>query len=236
MIKTNYFSKQGKNKLNQDSILQIKSENEIYLFAIADGMGGEKGGNLASNYSLNTVQELFNNNNQISMKDLFKFTSEKLNKLSKVLPEYSNMATTLTICIIKNNTAYIGHVGDCRIYHLRDKGIMSRTKDQTEVQKLIDDKILTKSLAKNYHRKNILLSLLSNSIDYNLQEDTFDIINGDRILLLSDGVYNVLKNKIYIRDLSIKSLTINNLLYKIEETIEKEKIIDDYSCIGIEIT
>ena len=236
MIKTNYFSKQGKNKLNQDSILQIKSENEIYLFAIADGMGGEKGGNIASNYSLNIVQELFSNNNQISMKDIFKSTSAKLNKLSKALPEYSNMATTLTICIIKNNTAYIGHVGDCRIYHLRDKGIMSRTKDQTEVQKLLDDKILTKSLAKSYHRKNILLSLLSNSIDYNLQEDTFEVINGDRILLLSDGVYNVLKNKIYIRDLSIKSFTINDLVYKIEETIEKEKIIDDYSCIGIEIT
>jgi len=235
MIKTHYFSKQGKNKLNQDSILQIKSENEIYLFAIADGMGGEKGGNIASNYSLNIVQELFNDNNQISMKDIFKFTSEKLKKLAKVLPEYSNMATTLTICIIKNHTAYIGHVGDCRIYHLRDKGIMSRTKDQTEVQKLLDDKILTKSLAKNYHRKNILLSLLSASINYNLQEDKFDVMNGDRILLLSDGVYNVLKNKIYIRDLSIKSLTINDLLYNIEEAVEKEKIIDDYSCIGIEI-
>ena len=236
MIKTHYFSKQGKNKLNQDSILQIKLENEIYLFAIADGMGGEKGGNIASNYSLNIVQELFNNNNQISMKDIFKFTSEKLNKLSKALPEYSNMATTLTICIVKNNTAYIGHVGDCRIYHLRDKGIMSRTKDQTEVQKLLDDKILTKSLAKKYHRKNILLSLLSNSINYNLQEDTFDVMHGDRILLLSDGVHNVLKNKIYIRDLSIKSLTINDLLLTIEKTVEKEKIIDDYSCIGIEIT
>lgn len=235
MIKTDYFSKQGKNKLNQDSILQVKSENEIYLFAIADGMGGEKGGNIASNYSLNIVQELFNDNNQISMKDLFKFTSEKLNRLAEILPEYSNMATTLTVCIIKDNIAYIGHVGDCRIYHLRDKGIMSRTKDQTEVQKLLDDKILTKSLAKNYHRKNILLSLLSTSVNYNLQEDTFDIMKGDRILLLSDGVYNVLKNKIYIRDLSIESLTINILLYKIKEAIEKEKIIDDYSCIGVEI-
>lgn len=234
MIDIASFSIQGKNKLNQDAILHLNS-NDVYLFAIADGMGGELGGNLASNFSLNIVQEQFLNNSNIEIKKLFENVSNQLNNFSKLIPEYKNMATTLTICIIKNNIGYVGHVGDCRIYHLRNEGIMSRTKDQTELQKLLDDKILTKSLAKNYHRKNILLSVMSSTTPYDLQENTFDLMSKDRLLLLSDGVYNIIDNKILIRDISLNANNIKVFSTNLQKEIESKKIKDDYSCISIEL-
>ncbi len=234
MIDIASFSIQGKNKLNQDAILHLNSD-DVYLFAIADGMGGELGGNLASNFSLNIVQEQFLNNSSIGIKKLFENVSNQLNNFSKLIPEYRNMATTLTICIIKDNIGYVGHVGDCRIYHLRNEGIMSRTKDQTELQKLLDDKILTKSLAKNYHRKNILLSVMSGTIPYELQENTFDLMSKDRLLLLSDGVYNIIDSKILIRDISLNANNIKVFSTNLQKEIESKKIKDDYSCISIEL-
>lgn len=233
MIEVASFCIQGKNKLNQDAVLHLKSD-DVYLFAIADGMGGELGGSLASSLSLNTVEELFLENKNISIKEIFEKVSNQLKSLSELVPKYKKMATTLTICIVKNNIGYVGHVGDCRIYHLRDDGIMRRTKDQTEVQKLLDDKILTKSLAKNYHRKNVLLSVMSNAIEYQLQESTFELINKDRLLLLSDGVYNVIDNKIIIRDISLSNNNIKDFSVSLQKEIESRKIKDDYSCISIQ--
>ncbi|MFK5937987.1 MAG: protein phosphatase 2C domain-containing protein [Sulfurimonas sp.] len=233
MIEIASFCMQGKNKLNQDAVLHLKSD-DVYLFAIADGMGGELGGSLASSLSLNTVEELFLKNKDISIKEIFEKVSNQLKSLSELVPKYEKMATTLTICIVKNNIGYVGHVGDCRIYHLRDEGIMRRTKDQTEVQKLLDDKILTKSLAKNYHRKNVLLSVMSNAIEYQLQESTFELISKDRLLLLSDGVYNVIDNKIIIRDISLSNHNIKDFSVNLQKEIESRKVKDDYSCISIQ--
>jgi len=233
MIEIASFCMQGRNKLNQDAVLHLKSD-DVYLFAIADGMGGEVGGSLASSLSLNTVEELFLENKDISIKEIFEKVSNQLKSLSELVSKYEKMATTLTICIVRNNIGYVGHVGDCRIYHLRDEGIMSRTKDQTEVQKLLDDKILTKSLAKNYHRKNILLSVMSNTIEYQLQENTFELVNKDRLLLLSDGVYNVIDNKITIRDISLSNNNIKDFSDNLQKEIESRKVKDDYSCISIQ--
>ena len=235
MIKNSSFSSQGKNKLNQDAILFYSTDNHTYLFAIADGMGGKYGGNIASNYSLNLVEELFKEDNNISIKNMFSLISEKLKEFSKKFTEYSKMGTTLTICIVRNNRLYYGHVGDCRIYHLRNEGIVSKTKDQTELQELLDKKVINKYAAKSYHRKNILLSVMSATSSYTLEEGYFDIQTKDRLLLLSDGVYNVIRNKKYIRDLSLTSTSLNVFIDKIRNTIIENGVIDDYSCIGIEI-
>jgi protein phosphatase len=230
-----YFSLQGKNKLNQDAILHYSYDENNHLIAIADGMGGKKGGNIASNYVLNIIEELYKNNININIKELFQQVSQNLITFTQKLPEFKEMATTLTVCIIKDNFIIYGHVGDCRIYHLRNEGIVSKTKDQTELQELLDKKVINKYNAKLYHRKNILLSVMSSSNLYTLEDGIFEIQKGDRIMLLSDGVYNVIRNKKYIRNLSIESSNVNIFTEKIKSIIETTGILDDYSCITIEI-
>lgn len=235
MLDISYFSLQGKNKLNQDAIIHYSYDENNHLIAIADGMGGKKGGNIASNYALNAIEELYKDNLNISIKDLFQQVSERLNEFTKKIPEFKEMATTLTVCIIKENFITYGHVGDCRIYHLRNEGIVSKTKDQTELQELLDKKVINKYNAKLYHRKNILLSVMSSNTPYTLEDGIFEIKKGDRIMLLSDGVYNVIRNKKYIRDISLESDNINIFTEKIKTTIQNTGIVDDYSCITVEI-
>ncbi|MCF6252940.1 MAG: hypothetical protein L3J75_16980 [Methylococcaceae bacterium] len=120
------------------------------------------------------------------------------------------------------------------VYHLRDTGIISITKDQTEVQRLIDDGVLSRKRAANYHRRNILLSAISNYSDYTLFQTEFYILAGDRLVLLSDGSYNLIRKK-EIRDLSLQEHNLSNLSNKILNLIESREIRDDYSFVACQI-
>lgn len=233
MLDVAFFSEAGKKVLNQDSVLTVTCDNGTQLLAIADGMGGKPGGEVASSTSLDTVEKTFLSEPSISMSELFSRVQNRISEESLKKPEFEKMATTLTVCIIEKGIARIGHVGDSRLYHLRDEGIISKTKDQTEVQKLIDDRILSKARAKKYHRKNVLLSVMSGYTEYDLQETSFDILIGDRIILLTDGAY-ALASKKEIRDLSQHSENSKDLLVGLKKQIESRKIIDDYSAIVAE--
>lgn len=233
MINISSFSHFGKNGLNQDAIL-IKQYADISLLAIADGMGGAYGGSIAANIALMTVSDLFEEDQKITMKSLFHSVQLKFQEVSQKLPEFKKMATTLTICILDSKKAIVGHVGDTRIYHLRDNGIKYRTKDQTEVQKLLDEGVLTKVTADSYPRKNILLSVMSAYREYELYEIEFEIKKHDRVVLLTDGVYNVLKNLALFRDLSINK-DISSFASEVKQLIEEIGVVDDYSAIFSEI-
>jgi len=227
------FSFPGINRENQDSIL-INIENEAKcVLAIADGMGGESGGGLASKVTIEEINRLYNKDD-LSIKDIYKLAHEKLKTISHD-PLHNKMGTTLTMCVIKENIIQLGHVGDSRLYHVHDNEISIKTKDQTELQRLIDDGILTERRAINYKRAHVLLSVLSPSSDYILQENEFVVKNKDRILLMTDGAYNLI-TKDKILDISLTSDKPSELLYKLKHEIEIRKPTDDYSVICAEIT
>lgn len=234
MLKVSNFSSPGKKGSNQDSIL-IKHGEELSLLAIADGMGGAYGGAIASKLALMTISEIFDKNQNIDMIKLFENVQVKFQEVGSRLPEFNQMATTLSVCIVHKDFVEVGHVGDTRVYHLRKQGIKYRTKDQTEMQQLLDEGILTKVSAKNYHRKHVLYSVMSGSGMYQLYQTKFEIMKNDRIILLTDGVYNVLDDLVIFRDLSISNSDINKFASEIKLLIEQKGIVDDYSAIFAEI-
>ena len=79
---------------------------------------------------------------------------------SKENKELNGMGTTLDICLIYNNKAYIGHVGDSRIYRIRKDFIRKLTQDHSYVQKLVKDGTITPEQAEKHPQKNILLKVL----------------------------------------------------------------------------
>ncbi len=226
------FSEAGRGKANQDAFLIKNIDNGAMVIAIADGMGGKSGGEIASNLAINTIsQEVDLSNLYVPL--LFQRVKEALIDKAKQSPELSEMGTTLTVAIIQGNEVTVGHVGDTRLYHLRSNGIVAKTKDQTEVQKLLDDGILSKSRAKNYHRRNVLLSVLTPNRDFELQTFVFNIINNDRLLFLSDGAYSLI-SKIELRDILLKSKDLEHYLSQIKSDIESKKIHDDYSVVAFQ--
>lgn len=233
-IRSAFFNEAGRKSRNQDSILPPIQEGSDYWAAIADGMGGQPGGDIASQRAIEVVAKEVSTDSAVQIPALFAQVQNRLKEISRTFPQYENMGTTLTILKLTDKIARVGHVGDTRLYHLRAGGLVDRTIDQTEVQELINRGVLNKASARKYPRRNILLSVLSPKRSYNLYEQTFDLLSGDRLVLLSDGVSGVVFRR-EIQAISLASKMAHDFCLNVRREVMQRGVIDDYSAICIDI-
>lgn len=206
-------------------------QSDIYSVG---AMGGRPGGDIASRLAISAIKDAIASESEIEIQKLFKVVQEKIRERAAINPDIEKMGTTLSLISIRNKRASVGHVGDSRVYHLRDDGIVDRTVDQTEVQQLLAQGILNKATARRYPRRNVLLSVLSANKDYDLHEEDFDVLPGDRILLLTDGVSaKVFRRE--IRDLSLKQPDSELFCRELSELIEQRSPLDDYSAVCLDV-
>jgi protein phosphatase len=195
-------------EMNQDSYYVSDLEDGIKLYILADGMGGYKGGEVASKLAVDCTRKYICNN----FKDIPKEKEEILRLISSSM-EYANlrvfeksqeieelkdMGTTLDVCIIYNNKVFIGHVGDSRVYRIRKNIIRKLTTDHSYVEKLVREGTITKEEAYHHPKKNMLMKALGcNSL---VEPDVMykGFFKDDILLMCSDGLTNMLKdNEIY---------------------------------------
>ena len=154
-------------EMNQDSFYVSDLEkDELKLYIVADGMGGYKGGEIASSLAVSSAKKYIENNFKKTKKDresilvLLKEAVEYANKIiyEKAIkdPELHDMGTTLDICLIYNNKVFIGHIGDSRVYRIRKNIIRKLTTDHSYVEKLLKEGTITKEEAYNHPKKNML--------------------------------------------------------------------------------
>ena len=195
--------------MNQDCFyVSDLNKDEIKLYIVADGMGGYKGGEIASSLAVKSVKNFVFNNFKKSRKDresilqLLKAAIEYANMIvyekSKEDPELQDMGTTLDACLIYNNKVFIGHVGDSRVYRIRKNFMRKLTSDHSYVEKLVKEATITKEEAYNHPKKNMLMKALGcNSL---VQPDLIckGFLKDDILLMCSDGLTNMLRdNEIY---------------------------------------
>lgn len=226
------FSEAGRKGINQDAILHKRLDDNSFVIAIADGIGGQKGGDIASKCAIDTVLKELSEGNSC-LNSVFMKAQKNLEKIAIQNEDLSKLGTTLTVALISKNCVNVGHVGDTRMLHLRNKGILTITKDQTELQKLLDEGIISQERAKNYHRKNVLLSALAPNRDFEFQSLKFKLEEKDRILLLTDGAYSLITKK-ELRDISLEYNELDCFVKSAKRVIESRDIKDDYSLIAFE--
>ena len=105
------------------------------------------------------------------------------------------MGTTIAVVLIYKGKAYIGSVGDSRVYRFRKHVIRELTKDHSYVQELVKEGTITKEEARNHPQKNILLKVLG--VERNVEPDVFSkgFIKDDMLLICTDGLTNMLEEK-----------------------------------------
>lgn len=189
-----------KRQLNEDSCNVLVGYTGIpACFVIADGMGGHQCGEIASKQAVDSVcNHLLKanwENDDISgmLKDIISNVNDELYHLSLQDESTQGMGTTLIVTIFKNRKLYIGHVGDSRVYLIRDNSIEKVTCDHSFIEELVKNGSITKDEAINHPKKNVITRAVGYELD--LQVDTYeiDVVENDEILLCTDGLTNMLE-------------------------------------------
>jgi len=183
---------------NEDSALSCAN-----LIAVADGMGGHAGGEVASAIAINSLTGLVpllldDGIDLDSKEDLFlNITHEidqKILDKSKAQPELSGMGTTLTALSILDNKIELLHIGDSRCYRYRDNKLEQLSYDHTVMQELLDQGRLTPQEVFDHPQRSLLTQALMGDSGLDPILLTFEIKKGDQFLLCSDGLTNVLSD------------------------------------------
>jgi protein phosphatase len=182
------------------------------LYVVADGMGGHAGGDIASALATQFVakiDDVYPDSDQ-AMSALLEAMRDANRNLSDTVTKFSylaGMGTTMDAVIFTGAIANIAHIGDSRVYLMRDSKLTQITKDHTFVQQLIDAGRLTEEEALVHPRRNVILRVLGDTSE----EPEFDIHQievqpGDRLLLCSDGLCGVVPNYLIEENMRVPNL------------------------------
>ena len=179
-------------KENQDNYSIAETDNSL-LFTVADGMGGAKGGAYASALvSKYYPYSAFTDNYYPLKEDIvtaLKDVNRGVHILSHRYPELEGMGSTVVSLYFSQDSSFVAHVGDSRLYRLRNGQIDRLTKDHTVVQELIDSGSINDLSAK--HPFSHMLSRSLGPVDAVEPEvNSLDFISGDIFILCTDGLYN----------------------------------------------
>jgi protein phosphatase len=167
---------------NEDSYLV-----EPPLYAVADGMGGARGGAVASSLALDTVEELFRGG-KASLADMIRSANRAVFERSISDRKVSGMGTTLTATTVDEHGAHLGHVGDSRAYLLRAGALRQLTDDHTLVNRMVKAGEITPQEAGTHPHRNVLTRSIGTEPEVVVDENDVPLIDGDRLLLCSDGL------------------------------------------------
>lgn len=179
---------------NQDCFAFAQSSS-ANLFVVADGMGGARGGGTASAMAVNLIiGNAFDPHGKVeenAMVEAISLSNKIIFSRSRLEPNLHGMGTTLVAVSVDQEKVLVAHVGDSRVYHLRDKKLKQITRDHTLVQELIDNGAIDPANAESYPISHMLTRSLGPAESVKI--DVAVMPNpqaGDKFLLCSDGLYN----------------------------------------------
>lgn len=187
---------------NEDSVTILKNSNNEYLLAVADGMGGHKAGEVASQIAITHLTDNFKKNDSIGTNaDAINWIRNVVDEINKAIFDYTaiheeskGMGTTLVMAIYTKDYLLFANIGDSSGFVLKDKRLYKVTHDHTLVSLLVKSGELTEEEAANHPRKNILMRALG--ANNPISADIFEVDPSvDAIVLSSDGLTSMLNNE-----------------------------------------
>lgn len=183
---------------NQDA--PIVSE-KLRLYGVADGMGGHKGGEVASTSARDDLlRELEGKTPSVAT---LSGAIEEVNRQIYHQQEHDDaltgMGTTLSVLWMSDNFVYIGHVGDSRVYLLRDGEFKQMTLDHSLVEQLVREGVLTEEEAQNHPMRNIITRAIGTDESVEVDVVVEERRKGDLWLACSDGLHGLVDDR-QIRD------------------------------------
>ncbi|HEX2620776.1 MAG TPA: Stp1/IreP family PP2C-type Ser/Thr phosphatase [Phototrophicaceae bacterium] len=204
-LRSNARTNTGKVRENNEDKVLLWARDHFVLAIVADGMGGAAAGEEASRIAVETIHNRlveFNvhaeeNFNMMSadilsekLRDVIRDANDKIVQHAVQYPELKGMGTTVTLALVRNAYAIIGHVGDSRAYLIDgyDSSISQITSDHSFVEAMVAAGHITRAEAEDHPMRNVLYRALGQSEDIDVDIYHSYLRPGDRLVLCSDGL------------------------------------------------
>ncbi|MBQ3552309.1 MAG: Stp1/IreP family PP2C-type Ser/Thr phosphatase [Clostridia bacterium] len=183
----------GRRNANEDSF--IFSDNKENMFGIvADGMGGHKGGAVASALAVKTIESYLMREGLLSFKKRLETAIHTANDVifdrASSSADVHNMGTTVVCAIVTDEMVSYSHVGDSRIYLMHDRKLKRLTEDHSYVWSLVKDGILDEEGARVHKMRNIITRAVGLHETVEVASDEIAWSEGDILLMCTDGLHD----------------------------------------------
>jgi protein phosphatase len=160
------------------------------VFAVADGMGGARAGEIASGIAVEAMAAVGDTDgtDEARLSTVARSANRRIYELAQADEARAGMGTTLTAVIVGSEEIAIGHVGDSRLYRLRDGALERLTKDHSLVEEMVRAGKLAPEDAENHPQKSIITRALGPEPDVEVETFTAPAQDGDVLLICSDGL------------------------------------------------
>jgi PPM family protein phosphatase len=192
-------------EINEDSGQLIRPSDPALLsergvlVVVADGMGGHSSGEVASRAAVELVSRLYyqtEGDAEGALKGAVEEANRQIYAASQADADLNGMGTTCTALALRGGAAFAAHVGDSRLYMLRDGHIYQLTEDDSHVMELVRRGLITKEEARTHEDKNVILRALGTSPEVEVSVvNSFETREGDFYLLCSDGLHDLVRDE-----------------------------------------
>ncbi|MBE7025632.1 MAG: Stp1/IreP family PP2C-type Ser/Thr phosphatase [Ruminococcaceae bacterium] len=186
-------------KINQDYYLA--SADKPYLFILCDGMGGHKSGEVASRAAAESIETYIRMHSTLDLDDTkaervlkgaVSYANNIVSTRASSHEDYTGMGTTTDVCMLDFDMLYIAHVGDSRVYLLREGKLSQLTTDHSYVEELVQSGLITEKEAMSHPDKNVITRAVGTNRTVECDFISTEIHQDDILLMCSDGLSNML--------------------------------------------
>lgn len=196
------FSHAGGREYNEDALGECEAVGALRLFVLADGVGGHRGGDIASRIAVRAAQDAFRELPEFSTDTLRRCivrADQAVAERQKAEPNLAQMASTIALVLVsyQRSQALLGNLGDSRCYVFRGNQVVAQSRDHSLVQNFIDAGLYPAGRLREHPKRNILYASLGandeRALPY-LSSEPVALEPDDGLLLCSDGVWELLED------------------------------------------
>jgi serine/threonine protein phosphatase PrpC len=169
------------------------------LALVADGMGGHSGGEVASRIATDVINGVYYETDDEAteaLRNAFSEANQQIYKASLADKALAGMGTTCIALVLQNGLAHCAYVGDSRLYLIRGGELYLMTEDHSVVMEMVHMGLITLEEARHHEDKNVIIRALGSQpeIEVSMWQAPFPVREGDRFLLCSDGLHDLVED------------------------------------------
>jgi serine/threonine protein phosphatase PrpC len=206
------------------------------LFAVADGMGGARGGEIASRVAATALGETVDGSGEERVVALIHEANRQVYARARDDADASGMGTTITVALVENGVVAIGHVGDSRAYLVRDQKVEQLTEDHSLVAELVRSGRLSPEEADIHPQRSVITRALGTDPDVDVDSFSVEGKPGDVFLICSDGLTSMIDDDAILAIVESGSGNLERVAKELVDAANRSGGEDNITVVCFEIT